>query len=400
VKLKYEGALSDSSLAILSATDAAAEAILKTTGKSLASLQTELDGGKAIAGFDVPGATIEGRVHLKEEKSTGTNVVALLKAPGAASNNKASTVMIGAHGDHLGLGEVGNSLALPTETTHIHFGADDNASGVAGVMELAHYFSSPQNRARLKQNLAFAVWSGEEIGVLGSAHFTKQSLKALGPMTAYLNMDMIGRLRENLQVQGLGSAEEWKPLLEGLAPQAHLGLSPQEDPYLPTDAVSFYLAGVPSISFFTGSHAEYHTPRDTPDLINYEGATETIRTIAGLTAKLTSTAKPLLTYKKVEGHAKNLGEGRSFRIYLGTIPDYSQEGAKGVRISGVTKESPAEQAKLSAGDVIVELEGSKIENLYDYVYALQAMRPNKPVPIVVVRDGKRMELSITPKLKE
>lgn len=395
VQLKFEGSHSDSSLAILAVTDEAAEKLLAPSGKKLKDLQADLDNGKFEPGFEIPDVRVNANIDLQERKSTGTNVLGILRVPGAKK-----TLMIGAHGDHLGLGDSGHSLALANEKSRIHFGADDNASGVASVLEIARYFAHPSHRKGLKQNLAFAIWSGEEIGVLGSTHHTKSRMKDLATnLSGYINLDMVGRLRGALYVQGTGSSLGWKALLEELAPGFPYMLTTQEDPYLPTDAVSFYLAGVPSISMFTGSHSEYHTPRDTPELINYPGAVEITKATAKIAELIASRSNSVLEYRKVEGAKKNM-EGRSFRLYLGTIPDYSQEGVKGVRISGVTKDSPAETSKLAGGDIIVELDKNKIENLYDYVYALQSMKPDKPVSIVVLRAGQRIELNITPKLKE
>jgi hypothetical protein len=248
----------------------------------------------------------------------------------------------------------------------------------------------------LKKNLYFAVWSGEELGNLGSSHFTKK----VPPQTeAYLNMDMIGRLKDRLFVQGTGSAANWAPLVEEVGVRVAIPLTVQEDPYLPTDSLAFYLAQVPTVSFFTGSHAEYHSPRDTADLINYPGVARVLDVVRGLTNLVADSSQQMVKYVKVGGSQGKL-EGRSFRVYLGTIPDYSQEGVQGVKISGVSKESPSEAAGLKEGDIIIEFDGTKIENLYDYVYTLQAVKPNQETIIKVKRNGKIEDLKITPKLKE
>jgi hypothetical protein len=435
--LHYEGALSGSSLAIVEISADATDVLLKPVKRKISDLRRELASGKILAGFDIPDLSVSSKIDLIEEKSTGSNVLAQIEVPKAKS-----TVLVGAHGDHLGVGEVGSSLARADEKGKIHYGADDNASGVAAVLEMAQYFSRPENRKSLKQNLAFAIWSGEEIGILGSSYFAKSQVPAQ-PLTrpishsksstherssdsgmslkvdtkpikqetksltspkvtysAYVNLDMIGRLRDQLLVQGLGSAPEWRALLERAAARVPLAMVGQEDPYLPTDAMALYLAGVPSISLFTGAHSEYHTPRDTAETLNYTGVRLITELGVNLIEQLAGSAKPAVSYRKVEGTRKSIGEGRSFRIYLGTVPDYSQEGAKGVRISGSAKDSPAEAAGLLAGDIIVELDRAKIENLYDYVYALQSMKAGNPVSIIVLRSGERRELSIIPRLKE
>ncbi|MCX7978841.1 MAG: M28 family peptidase, partial [Bdellovibrionaceae bacterium] len=329
-----------------------------------------------------------------------TDVIARLPASGRRG------VLIGAHGDHLGLGEVSSSLADVRERNLPHIGADDNASGVAGVLELAHFFAELRRKApaRIRQDIYFAIWSAEELGVLGSSYFAETwrhpSQKKFNEFfTAALNMDMIGRLRERLLVQGVGSGPEWRTLAEKIALKHNIPLGLMDDPFAPTDSMAFYVAGIPSINFFTGSHAEYHTPRDTEELINYPGLVDTIKVVAAFTGDLVSSEKAKVTWQKVESSRKPL-EGRSFRIYLGTIPDYSQDGVKGVRISGVSKNSPAEKAGLQAKDVIVELAGTTIENIYDYVYTLQSMEPDKDTLIKVRRSDRIVELNIVPKLKE
>ena len=169
------------------------------------------------------------------------------------------------------------------------------------------------------------------------------------------------------------------------------------DPYLPTDAMSFYLAEIPSISFFTGTHEEYHTPRDTFDKLNYDGLVKTIKVVKSFIDQL---GKADLKYQKVEGSSSQKLEGRSFRVFLGTIPDYSQESVKGVKISGASKNSPAEKAGLVAGDIIVSFDGVQIENIYDYVFVLQSVKPNVKTSIEVLRSSEKKKLEITPLLKD
>jgi len=250
--------------------------------------------------------------------------------------------------------------------------------------------------------MIFAIWSAEELGVLGSNHFLKEWK---GPkFHAYMNMDMVGRLRDALYIQGLGSAKEWRTQMESwsegmpLTSLTSAQLVTGNDPYLPTDAMAFYMKEVPILSFFTGSHAEYHSPRDRYETLNFPGlvaVTKTMQFVADRLQKKTSN----LTWVKVESGRPQGGESRSFRLYLGTVPDYSQEGVKGVKISGTSKDSPAESAGLKPGDVIVGLGGIKIDSIYDYVYCLQALKADVKVPIQVRRGDKMVELSITPKLK-
>lgn len=398
MKLRFDGAkFAGAGLAVLSVSDDTAEKLLKSTGSSLKALQTTLDKGD-LKVPEIKGVTISAQVDLVEEKSTGLNVVGQIKVKGAKE-----TLILGAHGDHLGVGITGSSLARDNEKNKAHLGADDNASGVASLFQVAKAFKS--NKLNLKRNIVFAVWSAEEIGLIGSSTVAK-NLKTLFPgqkVIGYLNMDMVGRLKDQLVVQGVASASEWPSLFEPLASKTPVSLSLMEDPYVPSDAMAFYLQGVPSIHFFTGAHGEYHTPRDTPDLINYKGIQEVSKlvyfTALGLALPDSKGRVQKLTYQKVESSKKNM-EGRSFRVYIGTIPDYAQEGVKGVRISGTSKNSPAEKSGLKSGDIIVEVAGTKVENLYDYVYVLQALKPNEAVPMKVKRGESVQQMSVTPTLKE
>lgn len=392
--IKFEGSLSESSLPVLRLSTGSATELLKFAGHELGTLQKKLDKGEMLEAISIPSAYMKAQVDLQFKKSTGVNVLAKLSVSSAKSS-----VMIGAHGDHLGHGQFGNSLARGDEVGRAHLGADDNASGVSGVMELAHYYAHLKKTSpgKLQKNIYFAVWSGEELGTLGASHFTKDVAKH--KIGAYINMDMIGRLKDRLFLQGLGSGDNWIPLAEEVGIRTGVPMIVQEDPYLPTDSLAFYMAGIPTANFFTGSHGEYHTPRDTADLVNYEGVVRVLSSVAALTNLLVDSKLEMVKYVKVAS-AQNKLEGRSFRVYLGTIPDYSQEGVKGVRVTGASKDSPAEQAGVKEKDIIVEFDGTKIENLYDYVYTLQSVKPNKETVLKVLRDGKLVELKITPKLKE
>ena len=213
-------------------------------------------------------------------------------------------------------------------------------------------------------------------------------------------MDMVGRLQERLYVQGVGSGDHWSQLSEEISIRQGLPLILQEDPYLPTDSMALYMAEVPAINFFTGSHENYHSPRDRAETLNYPGLERVIKTVADYTRLLSDSSVKMVKYVKVGGNPNKQLEGRSFRVYLGTIPDYTQEGIKGVRVSGASKDSPAAQAGIQENDVIIEFDGVKIENIYDYVYTLQAVKPNVETSMKIKRGEKIQELKITPKLKD
>jgi Tol biopolymer transport system component len=396
MELSYDRASGQSSIPVLSMTRETLAQLLEGADLSqLKSLQEKLDKGQSVSIQRWQSKPFSFQITLEKEVAQGSNLIAALDVvPGEQH------IMIGAHGDHLGIGKSSSSLMQSGSNSEIHHGADDNASGMAGVMEAAHYLVDRVNskKIKLRQNLKFAIWSGEELGNLGSTRY----VKTLGPkksakISAYVNMDMIGRLDSFLSVQGVGSSPEWEGVLERMSTEMALAIKPQSDPYLPTDSMSFYLGGVPILNFFTGAHTEYHTPQDTPEKINYKGLVATAEYVARLTEKLGAKATGL-KYQKIE--QKGGQQRGGFRLFLGTIPDYSQEGVKGVRVQGVIKGGPAEQAGLKSGDVIVQFSEHKVQSLYDYVYTLQVVKPGEATTITVVRDGKEVQLPITPALKK
>lgn len=397
--LRFEGSLSTASLPVWRLGGPWVKEFFKKSGQDFDVVRKDLEAGKMVS-FAVPSVYGKAKTDLIHETSEGTNVIARLRG----SVPSAGAVLIGAHGDHLGRGESGSSLARPNEQGQIHFGADDNASGVAALLELAHSFSESRKKSPLAKDLVFGIWSAEEIGVLGSKAFIADSEKKGGDFkkkfSAAMNMDMIGRLRDRLQIQGAGSGDHWSRLAEEVTLKTGLPFTVTDDPYLPTDSISFYLAGLPSITFFTGAHGEYHSPRDTAETLNYPGLVRVSQAVGEFTKLLADSSARMVSYQAVKGNPNGRMEGRTFRIYLGTIPDYTQEGIKGVRISGVTQESPAQKAGLKEKDIITEFSGTKIENIYDYVYTLQSAKPDVETSIHVVRDGKNLELKILPKLKE
>src|SRR6185312_15024257 len=247
---------------VINISTSSAEKWLSDSGVSLSDLQAANDEGE-IKTLEIPSIQVQAQIDLNQKRSKARNVIAELVVPGAKT-----AILIGAHGDHLGRGEMGRTLARGDERGQIHPGADDNASGVSGVLMMAEHLRALQKAGKLphlKQNIIFAVWTGEEIGMLGSSHFANLPRKE--KITANINMDMIGRLREKLIIQGVGSGKEWKEILSKQALKSSIPIAMQDDPYVPSDSMEFYTKGIPAITFFTGGHPEYHTPRDKPDLL-------------------------------------------------------------------------------------------------------------------------------------
>lgn len=403
VPMQFDASLADSGIPAISLSTERAAKLVASAGKDLAEIQKQLDSGEMIQGFDIPGARIAATIDVDQEKKTGRNVIGILSS-GQEGPHPAPATMLGAHVDHLGTEGGSGSLAREDERGKIHYGADDNASGTAALLEIAEYLADQRKggKLELERDVVFAAWSGEEIGLLGSSHFVRELAKnTMGDenaplgllLSSYLNMDMIGRLEDKLILQGIGSSDYWEGAIEQRNAPVGLPITIQRDTYLPTDATPFYLRQVPILSAFTGAHSDYHTPRDTVDKINYEGATDIAR-LMGLIARGLATDSNAPKYLKVDP-PKNQG-ARGFRVYLGTVPDYSQGDVKGVKLSGVAEKGPAGEAGVQGGDVIVGLAGRKILNIYDYTDAMAALKVGEKTEIVVKRGDEELTLEIVP----
>jgi len=358
------------------------------------------DAGKTGMGsFSIPKLKVKISTGVQHLKKSDDNVIATVQPAGDPLHSE--YVLIGAHYDHLGRGE-GRSLERAGEEGQIHNGADDNASGVSVTLELARFFAEERGRhpENFKRGLFFAFWSGEELGIIGSSHFAEHPSVPLSNIVAYVNFDMVGRLTDNkLNLQGVGSSSVWRKLVEKRNVAAGFDVALQEDPYLPTDVTAIYPKGIPVLHFFTGSHEDYHRPTDKAEKINYDGM-ERIANFARdiISDLLTSPNRP--DYVKVaHSDAGNSGGREQLRAFLGTIPDYAQE-VEGVKLSGVRAGGPGEKGGLKGGDIIIQLGEQQVKNIYDYTYALDAVRIGKPVDIVVVRDGKKLKLTVVPEARK
>lgn len=407
VPMEFDASLADSGIPAISISTELATKLLAKAGKDFAAVHQSLDAGEMVEGFEIPETRLTTSVDVEQETRTGRNVIGVLSA-GQTGPHPNPAVIVGAHIDHLGDEAGPGSLARAEERGHIHRGADDNASGVAGMLEIAEYLADQRQQGKLdlQRDVIFAAWSGEEIGLLGSSHFVRKLAKdALGDenaplgliLSSCLNMDMIGRLKDTLVLQGIGSSDYWKGAIESRNAPIGLPITIQSDTYLPTDATNFYLRQVPILSAFTGAHEDYHTPRDTPDKVNYEGATKIAKLMGLITRGLAVDSNPP-KYVKVDP-PKNQG-GRGFRVYLGTIPDYSQGDIKGVKLSGVADKGPAGTAGVKGGDVIVGLGDRKILNIYDYTDAMSDLKVGEETTITIRRGEEEMTLKLTPSSRD
>jgi len=392
VPMTFDTALAGSGILAVSITGDDAKAMFKRAEKPLEEAQKALDDANPHAtGFALPGVSVRIHAAVERERRTGRNVVGYLPATTPVGTMAKPWIAVGAHYDHLGHGEAGNTLAGKEDAGKVHAGADDNASGSAAVLAVAATLAKQPRR----RNIVFGFWSGEELGLIGSTAFATKPPVPLESLAAYLNFDMVGRMQDNkLTVQAAGTSPSWARLIEQANVAAGFDLAVQEDPYQPTDVATFNLASVPSLSFFTGTHADYHKPSDTPDKIDYEDLDRVVEFAASIVKRL-SDAPEAPAFTKVDQKLQTGGGRAGVRLFTGTIPDYSTE-VKGLLLGGVIGGGPAEAAGLKKGDVIVEIAGQTITNIYDYTYALDVLKIGQPAKVVYLRDGKKQETTLTP----
>ncbi|QBA65672.1 DUF4910 domain-containing protein [Muriicola soli] len=316
-------------------------------------------------------------VEASDSTITGTNVI------GFIDNNAANTVILGAHYDHLGMGGQGS---LYRGDAAIHNGADDNASGVAVLMQLAKKLKESELKGN---NYLFMAFSGEEIGLLGSNYFAKNPTVELEKVNYMINMDMVGRLRESkvLSVSGTGTAPIWPQVLNSSNQDFELVL--QESGVGPSDHTSFYLQDIPVLHFFTGQHEDYHKPTDDADKLNYEGMEKITSYIMEVIAELNDDDK--LVFQKTKNESEEVPR---FKVALGVIPDYLFDG-EGMRIDGVSEEKPAQKAGLQKGDVVVQMGDSTVVDMMSYMRALSAFEEGDNTTVVVDRKGEKISVKIT-----
>ena len=326
-------------------------------------------------------------VEITRRAVPAYNVVGVIE--GNDPNLKREYIVIGAHYDHLGHG--GESSLAPN-SSDIHHGADDNASGTAGLLELARIFSA--QRGQLRRSVIFIAFSAEESGLIGSNAYVNNPGAPLANTVAMLNLDMVGRLRGNkLTVGGVGTSPEFRKLVESLNNGFTLQLS--EDGFGPSDHSSFYAKRVPVLFFYSGSHEDYHKPSDTADKINYEGQAKIVGFVAEI-ARAIDRGEARPAYALVRGQSGSRSTG--FRVYLGTVPNYA-ESNDGMLLDAVRDDSPASKAGLKAGDKIVKLAGREIKSVYDYTYALGEMKPDQEYEVEVARGGEMLKMKLTPQAR-
>jgi hypothetical protein len=368
-----------------------AERWFAIAGKNSDEIQKGIDQDLQARSFAFPaGLQVDATLDVERVVKTAHNVAGYL--PGTTDEY----VVIGAHYDHLGLGKQ-FSLA-PSLAGTIHPGADDNASGTAGVIELARWFAA---QPKQKRGILFLTFAGEELGLLGSSYFVNHPLLPLDKDVTMINMDMIGRVRDGkVFIGGVGTGTTLRKLLEEVTPKYSFHIDYSEAGYGSSDHTSFTTKQVPVLFFFSGLHADYHKPSDTWDKIDAPDAAKVLQLVAEVGEDLIEApGRPLFVRVKEPEHAGDVaGSGSDsghsgYGPDFGSIPDFG-EGVKGVKFADIREGSPAAKAGLKAGDVLVEFDGKPIQNLYDFTYALRAKKPGDEVLVKVIRGSEPVEARV------
>lgn len=365
--------------------------VKESLGRDLATIEKTIDDALKPQSAALQGWRIRGATSIERKETQARNVLAKLPGKGAAAVGEGpaidprETIVLGAHYDHLGYGGVNS--AAPGESV-IHHGADDNASGTAMLVEVARML---RDRGPFPRSILFLAFSGEERGLLGSAHYTANAAVPLADTVAMVNLDMVGRLTDNkLIIHGTGTGTGLDALVDRLVGVRSFEVAKEPGGFGPSDHASFYAKKIPVLHVFTGSHSDYHRPTDTAEKIDYDGMVRIAGLVADAVAELASVS-PRPDY--IEVASKQFARGGD-RPYFGSIPDFGKPGG-GYAITGVTKGSPAAEGGLQGGDLIIRLGDSAITGLEDFDSALRKHKAGETIPVVVNRDGAEVTLHVT-----
>jgi aminopeptidase YwaD len=389
-KLGYDNSAGDAGLPVIVISRQAAERLFAHSNLSLTKLEES-----STARTPDNSRTLNFQTTLTTDivrnDTPAYNVAGMLEGSDPVLKNE--IIIIGAHYDHLGRGGEGSGSLAP-RGGEIHHGADDNASGTAGVLELARLFSAQKQRP--KRTIVFMAFSGEEEGLLGSNYYVNHPLLPLANTIAMINMDMIGRMKNyRLSIGGVGTAKEWRDIMSADAEKT-FQLTLNEDGFGPSDHSSFYAKQIPVLFFWTGNHSDYHKPTDTFEKINYDDEVRILEMVMRIVNSL-NTADKRVTYTTAKSDSAPRTSG--FRVYLGTIPNYADSN-DGLMLDGVRDDSPAAKAGLKAGDKVVKIGDHEIRNVYDYTAALGEMKAGEEYVLEVVRGTEKLTLKIKPEARK
>lgn len=350
-------------------------------------LQEAVDDG--LQRFEID-AGIKSDSGLTKEKVISHNILMIL--PGNDPELMKEYIVIGGHYDHLGLGGEETSSRL-IDSVGVHYGADDNASGIASMLEIAEKFAASANNSR---SILFAGFAAEEMGLLGSKYLVENLPIDSSCINAMINLDMVGRLKESniLQIGGVGTAVEFESIIKANTDTGIIKLALSEEGYGPSDHSSFYLKNIPVLFISTGAHLDYHTPYDTPEKLNYEGLVIISEMVSRIAAQLTNDTARVVFKEAGPSAQSNIGLDRK-GVSLGIMPDYAGAEKNGMRADFIIPGRPAALGGMQKGDIITAINGLKINNIQDYMLRLTKLKHGETINIEILRDGKKELLLVT-----
>ncbi len=385
---RYDGAPGMKDFPVVQISRAIADELLKGESLVFADLQKQIDASKKPQSFILKNTKVELSAEVNEVQKIARNVGGLLEGNDPTLKNE--YIVIGGHYDHLGIDQMKESSMYKGADKQIHNGADDNASGTTGVLEVAEKLAA--NKGELKRSIIFLTFSGEELGILGSTYYTNNPSVDIKSITAMLNMDMIGRLNgeKSLTIIGAGTSSKWKEMLNQKNSYG-FKLAMSDGGSGGSDHQSFSNKSIPVLFFFSGTHSDYHKPSDDVDKINFAGEENIANYVYDIAQEIQKLNKRL-DYVKVEEVAQQRPSGRA-RVTVGTVPEFGYTGA-GYKLSGTTEGSPAAKAGMKAGDIIVKFGPKTVGNIYDFMYAVQDYKAGDKVDVIVLRDGKETTFTL------
>ncbi|HDP99866.1 MAG TPA: M20/M25/M40 family metallo-hydrolase [bacterium] len=389
IDLFYDRSESDAGILVFQLKRTLADQILAPSGKTIVALEQQINESRTPIGFVVE-SKVTGAADIIKNKVKTQNVVAILRGADPVFNSE--YLVIGAHYDHLGFGGPGSGSRRP-DTLAIHNGADDNASGVAAILEIAKKVAA--YRKEMKRSVIMIAFAAEEMGTLGSKYFTNNPLVDLKQIQFMFNLDMVGRLeslREGLTVGGTGTAVGLNEMVEKIAKAHSLPIKTSPEGYGPSDHANFYIHDIPVLMFFTGAHEFYHTPDDDIEYVNMDGVKIIADFVYELAVEIINQPQKLAFQEA--GPKVRQTTRRRFKVTLGIMPDHAAADVKGMRVDLVIKDRPAALAGMEKGDVIVAMEGKPVNDIYEYMNRLAEFKVGQRISVEVLRDGEKKILIV------
>lgn len=383
-KLVVDQLGTNSGIPVFHITRSFANKILSSSGQSIEELESKIIEIKNPIPFDCD-VTVKGTAEVENQKVKTQNVIAFLKSSNQEFSDE--VILIGGHYDHLGLGGP-NSSSRALGEIGVHYGADDNASGVASVVEIAEKLAA--NKNSLKRSVLVMAFAAEEMGLLGSKYFTANPLIDLEKIVAVINIDMVGRLKETneLMVGGTGTSIQGEELLNKLVEETELKLSMSPNGFGPSDHASFYIEELPVFFFSTGAHEDYHTPKDGIEGINFEGLKQLDDFVYTLSENLIN-SDSTLTFQEAGPMQQTANVRRRSGVTLGIMPNFTSTENNGLGVDGVTPGRPASLGGILKGDIITAIEGKEVTNIYDYMARMNKLEFGQTITVDIIRDGEK-----------